>query len=407
MRVALLLLMTAACGAASELTVPEDAGRPPVPSDGALVCVGGTIACGDQCVDIDVDPANCGACHSICSGSHAVGTCSVGICTLTCVGSFRDCDGDPRSGCEVDVSNDPKSCGRCGHDCLGGACVNGTCQAVVLSPSEGNVVGITVDATRVYWTSYSSGLIRSCPKTGCSGGATTLASGRQNPYGIAADGTNVYWVETTGNSVHSCAAGGCGGNPTTLASSQMAPMGIAVDGANVYWTNGTGGEVQKCATGGCGGVPTTLATVTNPAYIALDKTNVYWTSGNSVRRCSKSCANDSVLLANSGLVNQLAVDGTDVYWGGSALYRCAAAGCGGFPTIVTPGNFPFGVVVDATHVYYSSPGLASVSKCSKPDCTGGPSIVSAGLSVPGQLAEDATALYWGNFSGGAVVKIAK
>ncbi len=407
MRVAVfLVLATAACGAASELTVPEDAGQP-VPVDAGLACSGGTTKCGARCVDLAVDPSNCGACGKLCGGSHAVGTCTEGTCSLTCVGSFQDCDKNPANGCEVDVSSDPKSCGRCGHDCLGGACVNNRCQPVVLSPSEGNVAGIAVDATRVYWTSYSNGLVRSCPKTGCSGGATTLASGQQEPFGIAADGTNVYWTETTGSAVRKCAAGGCGGNPSTLASGQQNPFGIATDGVFVYWTNNAGGEVRKCATGGCSGNPTLLATVTNPAYVVVDKTGLYWTSGNSVRRCSTSCANDSVLLANSGFVNQVATDGTNVYWGGSALYACAVNGCGGFPTIVTPGNFPFGVVVDATDIYYSTPGLSSIWKCPKGDCSGGPTVVSAAQSSPGQLAQDATAIYWGNYAGGAVVKIAK
>ena len=113
MRAALLILIaTAACGAASELTVSDDSGVP-TPVDGGLVCAGGTTTCGARCIDPAVDPSNCGGCGKVCSGNHAVGTCAAGTCTRTCVGSFEDCDKNPSNGCEVDTSSDPKSCGRC------------------------------------------------------------------------------------------------------------------------------------------------------------------------------------------------------------------------------------------------------------------------------------------------------
>src|SRR5580700_8934554 len=34
--------------------------------------------------------------------------------------------------CVAEVGTDPHNCGRCGHDCLGGACAGGACEAVVL-----------------------------------------------------------------------------------------------------------------------------------------------------------------------------------------------------------------------------------------------------------------------------------
>lgn len=71
---------------------------------------------------------------------------------------------------------------------------------------------------------------------------------------------------------------------------------------------------------------------------------------------------------------------------------------------MTPGSAPFGVLVDATDVYFSSPSLSAISKCKKGGCSGGP---TAAQSTPGQLAQDATAVYWWNYVGGAVVKIAK
>src|SRR4051812_14338287 len=48
------------------------------------------------------------------------------------------------------VSTDDKNCGRCGHDCLGGACIDKKCQPVKLgSSSDAPVLDVVVDATRV------------------------------------------------------------------------------------------------------------------------------------------------------------------------------------------------------------------------------------------------------------------
>jgi hypothetical protein len=174
-----LVCVLVACGGAS-VELPE-AGNVDSGSDAGLVCNGGTVACGDKCVQLDFDPSNCGkcgkkcgggevcsagkcgsscppgftecsgicvnlqgdpqncgACGKACSNQNGVGQCTKGACSITCVGTFANCDNDPATGCEVDLSNDGKNCGKCGHDCLGGACSSGTCQPVVLASNQGN-----------------------------------------------------------------------------------------------------------------------------------------------------------------------------------------------------------------------------------------------------------------------------
>ena len=60
-----------------------------------------------------------------CSGTDRY--CSEGSC-ISCNGSYRDCDGDPLNGCEVDTDTDPNNCGSCGNVCSGGVCSNGSCM---------------------------------------------------------------------------------------------------------------------------------------------------------------------------------------------------------------------------------------------------------------------------------------
>jgi len=74
----------------------------------------GTI---DEGFDLDNDPANCGACGTVCpDGLHASGRCEGGSCALTCATGFFDCNRNPADGCEADLST-PASCGACGVVC--------------------------------------------------------------------------------------------------------------------------------------------------------------------------------------------------------------------------------------------------------------------------------------------------
>ena len=36
----------------------------------------------------------------------------------------------------ADTMNDAKNCGVCGHDCLGGKCLKGACQPIILATAQ-------------------------------------------------------------------------------------------------------------------------------------------------------------------------------------------------------------------------------------------------------------------------------
>ncbi len=74
------------------------------------------------------DPANCGGCGILCpDGPDAKGACSKSGCLLACPKSAGDCNLDPKDGCEHDLLGDSKNCGACGNDCNGAPCVKGAC----------------------------------------------------------------------------------------------------------------------------------------------------------------------------------------------------------------------------------------------------------------------------------------
>ena len=95
----------------------------PVCSCGGVPCGIGQVCCDESCVRVDRDEENCGACGQACGIGQL---CSGARCV--CQSGFSDCDGDPATGCETQLSADVQNCGACGHLCdPGEVCSRGSC----------------------------------------------------------------------------------------------------------------------------------------------------------------------------------------------------------------------------------------------------------------------------------------
>lgn len=87
----------------------------------------------DGCeINTNTSTSHCGACGKVCSSNNGTPGCSSGNCTISCTGSFANCDNNVANGCEVNTNTNVNHCGACGNVCPspGGAtpnCVNGVC----------------------------------------------------------------------------------------------------------------------------------------------------------------------------------------------------------------------------------------------------------------------------------------
>jgi cytochrome c peroxidase len=82
-------------------------------------CMAPLEQCGTTCVNLVIDPMNCGACGRVCDAveSCEMGTCISAMCPLPLAPCGQLC---------VDFANDPMNCGGCGHVCAT-YCMNGLC----------------------------------------------------------------------------------------------------------------------------------------------------------------------------------------------------------------------------------------------------------------------------------------
>jgi hypothetical protein len=128
------LLLTAGCS----LSLPSKfSSKDADNTDSPEVCPEGQALCGDLCVDLSSDPRNCGRCgiacrpDQVCSG----GSCACSVLMIECGGQC------------VDTNSNPDHCGGCniacpeGMVCSGGVCAAGCGEGLV------NCSGACVDLT--------------------------------------------------------------------------------------------------------------------------------------------------------------------------------------------------------------------------------------------------------------------
>lgn len=130
------------------------------------------LFCPPRCVDLSVDPQNCGDCGRACGPRFA---CVGGQCT--CEGPGLTVCGDA---CAV-LATDPLHCGECGRQCAAGAqCLDGRCRVRAVEPRLGSSVGSR--RPRFRWVG-GAGRVQVCRDAFCRQVAVTLDgfSGRATP----------------------------------------------------------------------------------------------------------------------------------------------------------------------------------------------------------------------------------
>jgi hypothetical protein len=353
----------------------------------------------------------------------------------------RDASVDVR--CTAEVGTDPHNCGRCGHDCLGGGCTGGACEAVVLYAGSDTPTSIVVDGPSVLVTVDTrpgfDGYLFRCEAADCKGTRTILATGLPNPWFAVGHGGMVFWDNGgtqdggtfTAGSIVGCPETGCSDSGPVVYSPEGGGLdggaslsGLALDSTYLYWaaTNNNSlleqtGTILRCATVDCAGtlVPLVSGASFIPIVVQVDPSFVYWTDlgTNQVLRCKlPSCGgNPQVFANNQNSPSGLALYGGSVYWTQGAdeggILRCPASGCGTAPTtLATEQANPFGLAVDDSGVYWTNINDGTVRHCPLDGCS--KPTVLARTEAPFAIALDALSVYFTNSTTrGGVLRVAK
>lgn len=339
-----------------------------------------------------------------------------------CTAETEDCDGDVANGCETEVMSDPLHCGACDHDCLGGECVGGHCQPVVLATGQQLPTGVAVAPGaqgRVYWTNRTDdGTVSSVSKQG--GAVMVHATDQPRPGAIVISFGQIYWtcagLQPSTGLIATIEAGSDGGGATVLASEQNNPFALATFGGKLYWTNSLDnvGTVMTVDTEGQG-LQELASNQDLPVGIAADEVAVYWANLNDheIRFWELNAGLGGLFLGGLTSPGGVAVDVINVYWTEITGDVHGATKVGKHITTYATGqSTPTGVAVDGLHLYWANNGGGTINralKASAPSDAGAQGLteLASGQNGPMVVALDNTAIYWCNAGDGTIMRLAK
>jgi hypothetical protein len=294
-------------------------------------------------------------------------------------------------------------------DCLGGACVDGVCQPVILANHHGYPVAVAVDDASVYWIDNSPGAVWKASLDGSN--PTGLASGSQF-WAIAVYGGNVYYSDQVAGTVNSVPGDG-GGSPQTVTNVGWA-NDLAVDGTGVYMADLETGNVYSIPLDGGSTVLLFDAGLAAPAALAItiDSTFVYWSMGSGDQRIlktSKQGTGSALELAGQQSAFGIAVNAAALFLvnndappeigsislpdGGNVIPLIAAMGTGER------------IAIDQSFAYWTDDN-GNVTKV--PLDGGNATAIATGQLSPMGIAVDDKAVYWtNNAASGQIMRVAK
>ena len=265
----------------------------------------------------------------------------------------------------TDTGNDPRNCGSCGHDCLGGACLAGVCQPVVMAAGLSQPHGVAVSSEAVFVTAGSPSHILAVPHSG--GTPAELSSTAVNAHFLAVSGTMIYFTATDGTVNRLDRSSGI---VTEIANNQNGPSGIAVDGAEVFWGNsGFGGDILR------------------------------W----------DGVAAPTVFVAGLGSIHGLALSAQKLFFvRGGGILSVARTSPGTPEGVLSPSQVPWGLALADDTLYFTTRSDGKVYRVSVADQdlgAGLPEILAAGQQDPSGIAVDGMFVYWANTAGGTLVRL--
>lgn len=315
----------------------------------------------------------------------------------------------------VDILSAQKHCGRCDHDCLGGACELGQCKPLLVTQDAAGALTLIREGSHIFWTNRNSGAVWRA-NLDPPFEPVQIVTGPPGPEDLASDGVRVFWTNTAQGTVGRVGidgaspitlaqipmAGGIGVGPSyvfvassdgsvwripkdpandgaqeLIASGSFVPKRIALRGEQLFFT-----DTAADPPGISGGIWVTPALpgsqpnrllVGSTHHLVVSDTAIYfsaWTEG-YIRRSGLDGSNPTYLAQGQYPAACVAIDGTHVYWtahgDGDAVgaIRRAPLDGGGIETLADHRRQPFGIALTDKAVYWADMGDGSILRIAK------------------------------------------
>jgi hypothetical protein len=300
------------------------------------------------------------------AATTASGTTSSTAATTTAGTTTSTSTTSGAGGCGANLSDDPHNCGACGHDCLGGDCVAGSCQPVVFMGSQPQPIrDLAGYDGAIYWVTGNDSL--SFCLEDCQIPPTTLNTVGGSEIAV---GPGFVYVGAQQNKVTSVAMDG--GAIATVLESASTLREVAVDSSNAYFSVANHDIYRTplpnpipIPPDGGPGPPVLTLLPDEPWAIAVDDKYVYAAGYNALYYVPKSpnggtgtAVSDAKSIPTYN-AQHIAVDGEGVVWaiqdGGAARYSVVPP-VGLVNALLDPSMVVTGIAAEPGHVYVTVEG---------------------------------------------------
>jgi hypothetical protein len=347
---------------------------------------------------------------SFACGTFGADAAPVGPDATSADGTSSDQDGatpDGGASCVADFESDPRNCGSCGHDCLGGTCTKRACDPFVLVAGLSEPSNLTLGATRVFWEAKSSATKRDilgCARNGCPNPFLVLGGVDDVKAMLVEGGTLFFWTHdntSTAQRLDACDVSTCASSrrnieaPATNVFPQYTNLRLGSGG--VFWGKQvtSAGEIRVFAPDASTDASTPRAVVHSsciPARIALGASDVVWTcsGGSTISRCDLPCTIDGgVRLADAASpTNQLEHGNGWVVWDDDKGALFVLDG-NGVRTLPGRGTGPIAVFGD--DLFFYDGARKEIATCKLPSCGSRTTLAKTSAN---DIVVDDRAIYW-------------